>query len=560
MLLVRAYQGPYTITILFDAIITTTLMLPLIYFLSYRPLMRHIAEQERSENIMKVRLQLMEFASSHTVDELLQKTLDEIESLTGSVIGFFHFFDKDQKALWLQAWSTNTLQNMCKADGQGSHYSVDRAGVWADAIRQRQAVVHNDYPSLVDRKGTPEGHAPISREVSVPILRGDQVMAILGVGNKPRDYTASDVELISTLADFSWDIIARKQSEEAMRASEEKFRTLVDWTYDWEKWIDPQGNIIYTSPSCERITGCRPEEFMSNPRLLIDIVHPDDQSAYAEHKHLLHDERAEASSIEYRIIARNGSEHWIEHICRPLFGKDSRYLGRRISSRDITQRKLVEKEIIESNQKEKILTETLHTMQLEIARDLHDTVGQNIGYLRMKLDHLSETGLQTKLDLKTEIENMLNVANESYDLIRGTLDILQSGGLVNPISVFKQYASQIEERSTFKIEVESQGFPRPLSSYQVRHLFFVFREALSNIEKHANAAKAFVEFDWNDDHLALLIADDGCGFHVKDTSNVGHYGLKFMQQRIESLNGIFSVQSTDDYGTSIKITLPYDEK
>ena len=115
MILIRFYEGPYGITILLDAIITTTLMLPVIYIMSYQPLLKIIAVRERADSIMQARLRLMQFAVSHTVDELLQATLDEIEALTGSTIGFFHFFDSDQKTLWLQAWSTNTLQNMCKA-------------------------------------------------------------------------------------------------------------------------------------------------------------------------------------------------------------------------------------------------------------------------------------------------------------------------------------------------------------------------------------------------------------------------------------------------------------
>ncbi len=543
MLLILFYVGPYWVTILIDAVITTTLMLPLIYILSYRPLLKHIAEQERVESIMQVRLRLVQFALTHTVDELLQATLDELEALTGSTIGFFHFLEADQKTLWLQSWSTNTLQNMCKAEGKGSHYSVDQAGVWADCIRQRQPIIHNDYASLPYRKGTPEGHAPIVREMTVPILRNERVVAIFGVGNKPTDFTANDVELVSTLADFAWDIIERKRAEDALRESEEKFRTLVTWTYDWEQWVDPQGNIVYTSPSCERITGYRPEDFITDPNLLMEVIHPDDRRFYGEHKKLVHDETAGIDSVEYRVIDRNGRVHWIEHICRPLFGNDNRYLGRRVSNRDITERKRAEKEILERNQKENMLTQAIHTMQIDIARDLHDTVGQNISYMRMRLDYLSEIDLQTQSDIKVEINNMLKVANESYDLIRGTLTVLQSGGLADPLALFIQYANQIEERSPFKVNVSSQGEPRPLSANQVRQIFFVFREALSNIEKHAKASDVSVEFIWDEDNLVLMIADNGNGFRLEDTQVRNHYGLKFMRERIESLNGVFSVRS-----------------
>ena len=557
MVFVRFYDGPYGATILIDAVITTTLMLPLVYIISYQPLLKHVAEQDRADSIMQVRLRLVEFALEHSVDELLQETLDELEVLTGSKISFFHFLDADQNTLWLQSWSTNTLQNMCEAAGKGSHYSVEQAGVWADCVRQRQPVIHNDYASLANRKGLPEGHAPIIRELTVPIMRNEKVVAIFGVGNKPQDFTVEDVELVSTLADFAWDIIERKRAEDALRKSEEKFRTLVDWTYDCEQWVDPQGDIVYISPSCERITGYRPEDFISDPTLLARIVHPEDRPFYEEHKHLIHDETAGISNIEYRIIARDESERWIDHICRPLFGDDNRYLGRRVSNRDITARKLADKELAERNQKENLLTQTIHNMQIDIARDLHDTVGQNIGYLRMKLEHLSESGQHSEVDLKQEISNMSKVADESYDLIRGTLAVLQTGGLADPLTLFVQYAHQIEERAPFRVDVSSQGEPRPLAPNQVRQLFFVFREALSNIEKHANATQVSVELDWDDDDFVLVIADNGDGFRLDDVQADGHYGLKFMQERIRSLKGAFTVRAKIHEGTRIKIVLPY---
>ncbi len=75
----------------------------------------------------------------------------------------------------------------------------------------------------------------------------------------------------------------------------------------------------------------------------------------------------------------------------PVFGPDARHLGRRISNRDITERKAAERKIFEQNRKEYILTQSIQTIQTDIARDLHDTLGQNIAFLRMNLAHLSET-------------------------------------------------------------------------------------------------------------------------------------------------------------------------
>src|SRR5665648_72484 len=378
MIIVYFIKQSYWFTILIDAVITTGLTIPIIYFLSYRPLLIKISESQRANHVMQLRLRLMQYTFDHSLDKLLQISLDEIEKLIGAKIGFFHFLHEDQNTLSLQAWSSNTIEHMCKAEGKGSHYSLDQAGIWADCVRLKEPVVFNDYSLLENRKGLPLGHATISRILTVPIFRNELIVAILGFGNKRQTFTKDDVDLVSTLADFAWDIIERKIAEDALGKSEEKFRTLVDWTYDWELWVDSQGKIIYNSPSCERISGYPPEKFISDTSLSTKIIHPDDREFYSEHMLCVHDESADISNIEYRIIDRDGNVHWIEHICRPHFGKDNHYLGRRVSNRDVTRRKSVEKELIQRIEKEALLTKSMHTMQLEIARDIHDTIGQNI--------------------------------------------------------------------------------------------------------------------------------------------------------------------------------------
>lgn len=148
------------------------------------------------------------------MDDLLEETLNEAEKLSGSAIGFYHFVEADQVTLTLQNWSTRTKAEFCRADGKGMHYGIDKAGVWVDCVHQRKPVIHNDYAALPHRKGMPKGHAVVIRELVVPVMQGGQVMAILGVGNKPGDYTSADVDIVSQLADLAWQIAVRKQAEE----------------------------------------------------------------------------------------------------------------------------------------------------------------------------------------------------------------------------------------------------------------------------------------------------------------------------------------------------------
>ena len=171
-----------------------------------------ITARKRSEALMAIRLRLQELASSHSPKELLQKTLDEVEAVTGSRMGFFHYLDADQRTPSLQVWSTRTVSELAAAREKPRHYGVDQEGAWADCVRKRVPVIHDD--KLANRKRPPDGDAPIFREVVVPILRQDKIVAILGMGNKAAGYTAEDVSSVSYLADVAWEIAERRRVEQ----------------------------------------------------------------------------------------------------------------------------------------------------------------------------------------------------------------------------------------------------------------------------------------------------------------------------------------------------------
>ena len=175
---------------------------------------RDITDRKRSERILDLRLNLWEYSTAHPFHELMQKALDEIEVLTDSRIGFYHFVDEEAGTLSLQAWSTRTMAEYCKAEGAGMEYAIAKAGVWVDCVRERAPVIHNDYASMPGRRGLPEGHAALIRELVVPTMRDGHAVAILGVGNKPSAYTRKDVELVSYIADLVWTIVEKRRADE----------------------------------------------------------------------------------------------------------------------------------------------------------------------------------------------------------------------------------------------------------------------------------------------------------------------------------------------------------
>ena len=144
----------------------------------------------------------------------------------------------------------------------------------------------------------------------------------------------------------NYEELARNQ--ERLQKSEQMFRTLADFTYDWEYWIDQNGAVVYTSPSCEQITGYSVGDFMEGPGLITRIVHPDDLPLFVEHQKLVHD-CPQPGELEFRILCRDGAIRWIGHTCRPITGSSGQFLGTRVSNRDITWRKDAERELRETN-------------------------------------------------------------------------------------------------------------------------------------------------------------------------------------------------------------------
>ncbi len=128
------------------------------------------------------------------------------------------------------------------------------------------------------------------------------------------------------------------ETVDKLREAELRYRTVADFTYDWEYWTNLDGTLRYVSPSCERISGYTPRQFMDNPSLYREIIIPEDQDVWGKH---YHDSRKDpgAREIQFRIRRRDGSIRWIEHACQPVRGDQGELLGFRASNRDITIRK-----------------------------------------------------------------------------------------------------------------------------------------------------------------------------------------------------------------------------
>jgi len=148
------------------------------------------------------------------------------------------------------------------------------------------------------------------------------------------------------LAVYSRDITESKELHVALRESEEKYRTVANFTYDWETWRAPDGSYIYVSPACERICGHSASEFLEDQNLLLKITHPDDRSIVNEHYREVNQQfKNQDGQLDFRVITPDGKTRWVSHRYTPVYGDNGVWLGRRESNRDITDRKQIEQQL-----------------------------------------------------------------------------------------------------------------------------------------------------------------------------------------------------------------------
>lgn len=188
----------------------------------------------------------------------------------------------------------------------------------------------------------------IINQVINPITELDRIAVEMSQGNfseNPNIACAQAyTEVVNLVSSFKYMQQAIQNHTEELRESEEKYRTVADFTYDWEAWRLPDGSFRYVSPSCERISGYTSEEFLEEPTLVITIVHPDDQKIVQDHYQEIN-QRSQIPTchLDYRIITKNGRTRWISHWCSAVQNDKGEFLGRRESNRDITDR--IEKEV-----------------------------------------------------------------------------------------------------------------------------------------------------------------------------------------------------------------------
>ncbi len=187
-----------------------------------RELARLAAECVRSEELMHVRVRLLEHSATNSMEDVLVRAADEVEALTASSAGVFCLLESDERTVSRQVESTHAVDNPGGTPNPGHPRDGSDALRWIDCARERRPIIYNHCSEPSRRGSRPCRDEAQCRTLAVPVLRDQKVVAVLGVADKPTDYTKDDLAATALVADVAWEIAHRKRAEaerERLRAS-----------------------------------------------------------------------------------------------------------------------------------------------------------------------------------------------------------------------------------------------------------------------------------------------------------------------------------------------------
>jgi signal transduction histidine kinase len=197
-----------------------------------------------------------------------------------------------------------------------------------------------------------------------------------------------------------------------------------------------------------------------------------------------------------------------------------------------------------------------------IAREIHDTLAQNLAGIALQLDSVTMQATGIPPELRRHLDQACNLTRYSLAEARGAVLDLRSQELERQelTALLPKMAESIRENAASKtlINVKIRGVPRPLSPVAVKNLLRIFQEAVANAIKHANATRVEAELEFDGDRLTLRVRDDGCGFDADQTIPLymDHYGLIGMRERAIRIGGRLTLNSRPGEGTEIVVQVP----
>ena len=360
-------------------------------------------------------------------------------------------------------------------------------------------------------------------------------------------------EIIRDSALLKQSALELAQANAALKKSEEKYRTVADYTYDWEYWTGLHGEVIYMSPSAEKITGHSIEAFIHDPALIDKIVFDADRELWESHKKEEHHCTPGDTNPEicFRIVNKNGKIHWVDHVCRRIFS-GRKCLGIRASNRDITEKVDIEGELFN------VTVKVEERERNRFAGELHDGLGPLLSTIKLYFQWLAETHDPAKAKLITEKgnNNIEKAIQTTREVAQGLSSIMLSKyGFVDAVLNFIKSINDVQKLS-INLNFNTKARFNPLRETT---LYRITTELINNTIKYAGAAHVNISYFYSAEknRISLKYTDDGVGFDLSLVEKrKDGLGLLNIHQRIMLIRGVITINTAPGKGLVIYIEMP----
>jgi PAS domain S-box-containing protein len=425
---------------------------------------------------------------------------------------------------------------------------------WLDDPDMWERLVHPDEQEDLRRKhaevlANPRPYAAEYRMVAADgrvVWVLDQAEPLLDEDGRP-----------AYLQGFFLDVTVQKEAEMALREAQERYRRVLDNISDLVALIDPDGTVVYASPSHEQVLGRAPAELVG--KSLFAFENPADVPASSESfARALKGERT--APLRFRMMGKDGHLVQLEGTgWQPIIDDGGRVLAVMGVSRDITMRELVEEERRGAEEERRSLLARLvdagEEERRRIADDVHDGPIQVLTALQLRLEalspHVADAGAGY-MDKATEAvrASIRSLRSLMFDLRPRILD---REGLV---AALRDQARAMSEETDINVRVQGAGLHEEPSALMRTVLYRIAQETLTNVRKHAKASQVEIEVETTEGGTRLRVEDDGVGIPVGSRATGGRLGLAAMRDRAELVGGTFRAEPRPGGGTIVEAVVP----
>jgi len=358
------------------------------------------------------------------------------------------------------------------------------------------------------------------------------------------------------------DVTARKLAEGKLRASEaslanaQRLARLGDW--EW----DATAGVIHWSDEMYRILGLAPHLSRPGYRTFLAAVHREDRALVRLAVRALLDERR-PYGLDCRVRGADGVVRIVQFQAEAMPGGAMQPLKLVGTIQDITERKSIEHELLESREQLRELSAYMEAIREEerkrIAMEIHDELGQLLTALKMDVS-LLKMRLANDSDAAKKVDDMRELVEKTIWMVRNVASHLRPAALnFGIVSALEWLVEDFGRRKGLSCQLWINGREPVLDDAHATAVFRIVQASLTNVARHAGASRVDVTLTNTETTLDLYVSDDGCGFDPAAARKGYSYGLLGMSERARLIGGSLRIDSSPETGTVVSIHVPLGE-